>query len=102
MSIVIEAFSFLESRTEHFLKRMGWLGTTTPLESLMLIVSEVGEAANEVRGETPTDHYAEELADIVLRVVGEAAHRDINLGDAIIRKMRKWDTMEPGHKGRLK
>lgn len=84
-----------------WLEDMGWVGNTTLLEDLMLVVSECGEAANEVRGEEPTDNFKTELADIILRVMGIAAKQGISLDDAIRAKMQH--NLENGKKkGRLK
>lgn len=77
----------LADRQEAWLKSMGWWKNKTPLESLMLVVSECGEAANEVRGEKPTKNFEAELADIILRVLGIAAENNINIQQAVLNKM---------------
>ena len=69
-----------------WLKEMGWT-KATPLESLALITSEVGEAVNECRKGEPTPEFGTELADIVLRVLGLAKHHNINLEEVIEKKM---------------
>ena len=76
-------------RDEHakFVKRMGWWKNKTPLESLMLVVSECGEAANEVRGDKPTENFGKELADIILRVLAIAAENNINIRQEMANKM---------------
>lgn len=63
--------SIYEVATEHrkWIESVGWAGKRTPLEALTLIASEVGEAANECRGDKPTAQLGEELADIILRVL---------------------------------
>lgn len=61
----------------------------TVLESLALIGSEVGEAVNECRGESPTDEFPEELADIVLRVFDLAEKNDIDIEEEIRKKIEK-------------
>ena len=99
---VLYVFRILATTSADFLMRMEWWGKKTPLESLMLVVSEAGEAANEVRADQPTDHFPEELADIVLRVIGLAAEQNVDLGAAIIKKIDSWQHMQPGHKGRAK
>ena len=53
----------------------------------MLVVSEVGEAANECRGSVPTDAFGDELADIILRVLDIAAEHNIDIEDCIAAKM---------------
>ena len=69
-----------QKRHHAWLKEMGWVGVTTPLEQLALITSEVGEAVNECRGEKPTDKVGSELADIILRTLGLAENLGLNMG----------------------
>ena len=78
---------------------MGW-HNKTPLEALALIASEVGEAVNECRHETPSEHFGEELADIVLRVVDLAHWQGINIEEKILAKIDK--NKQRGNRGRLK
>lgn len=47
---------------------MNWHNKTV-LEALALIASEIGEAAYESLDDTPTEHFGEELADIMLRAL---------------------------------
>lgn len=56
------------------------------LSELMLITTEVAEAAEAVR-EKDVDNFVEELADICIRVFDTAAARDLNLEQAIVDKM---------------
>jgi NTP pyrophosphatase (non-canonical NTP hydrolase) len=83
-----------------WLKEMGWTGKLTPLEQLALIASEIGEAANECRGETPTDKLGSELADIVLRVFGMSEELNINIEQEILDKMKS--NRRVGNRGRTK
>ena len=78
---------------------MGW-HNKTPLEALALVASEVGEAVNECRGEQPTEHFGEELADIVLRVIDLAHWQGVDINAAIIAKIAK--NKARGNRGRLK
>jgi NTP pyrophosphatase (non-canonical NTP hydrolase) len=71
-----------------WLGRMGYT-KATPLESLALITSEIGEAVNECRQGEPTDKFGEELADIVLRVFGLARRYNIDIADAMTQKIIK-------------
>jgi NTP pyrophosphatase (non-canonical NTP hydrolase) len=91
----------LAKKQLEWLKEMGWVGKTTLLEDLMLVVSECGEAANEVRGIKPTENFKTELADIVLRVMGIAAKEGISLDEAIRDKM-KYNLENGKKKNRLK
>lgn len=82
-----------------WVEKMGW-HNKTPLEALALIASEVGEAINECRNESPTDAFGEELADIVLRVLDLAHWQGIDIQNEILLKMKKND--QRGSRGRLK
>lgn len=65
--------NLIDIANEHYpwIVLCGWSNTKTPLESMALIGSEIGEAANECRGEDQgfrtTKKFASEMADIVLR-----------------------------------
>ena len=69
----------------------GWHNITT-LESVGLIGSEIGEAAAEALQGVPTDHFAEELSDIVLRILDLAVtlgimHKSLLASDDV-----RWET----------
>ena len=56
------------------------------LAKLMLVVTEVGEAAEAVRhGDRP--NFEEELADAVIRIYDLCGHMNIDLGRAVEGKM---------------
>ena len=78
--------------------KWGWHTSTTTLEKLALVASEVGEAVNECRGAVPTAEFRFELADIVLRVLDIAECEGIDLEDAILAKMEKNLTRDLRHK----
>jgi NTP pyrophosphatase (non-canonical NTP hydrolase) len=82
-----------------WVEKMGWHNKTT-LEALALVASEVGEAINECRNETPTDAFGEELADIVLRVLDIAHWQGIDLEKEILAKMAINE--QRGTRGRVK
>ena len=82
-----------------WVEEMGWHNKTV-LEALALVASEVGEAINECRQQEPTPEFAEELADIVLRVLDIAHWQGIDMNQAITDKMEKNQTR--GARGRLK
>lgn len=69
-----------------WVERMGWHNKTV-LESLALIASEVGEAVNECRNGAPSEEFALELADIILRVADLAHWEGVDLAAAIAAKM---------------
>ncbi|KXJ56737.1 MAG: hypothetical protein AXW17_13505 [Colwellia sp. Phe_37] len=89
----------LAKQNYDWVERMGWHNKTT-LEALALVASEVGEAINECRGENPTDNFAEELADIVLRVLDIAHWQGIDIEQELLNKMKKNE--QRGTRGRLK
>ncbi|WP_077287730.1 MazG nucleotide pyrophosphohydrolase domain-containing protein [Cognaticolwellia aestuarii] len=89
----------LAKQNYDWVERMGWHNKTT-LEALALVASEVGEAINECRGESPTDNFAEELADIVLRVLDIAHWQGIDIEQELLNKMKKNE--QRGTRGRLK
>jgi len=76
----------IAARQFDWVERMG-RNNKTVLEALALIASEVGEAVNECRGEVPTEDFAEELADIILRTADLAQWQGIDLADAVESKM---------------
>lgn len=82
-----------------WVEAMGWHNKSV-LEALALISSEVGEAINECRGETPTEHFAEELADVILRTLDLARWQGIDIEDEVIKKIEKNKLR--GNRGRLK
>lgn len=65
-------------RQYDWVDRMGWHNKTV-LEALALVASEVGEAVDECRGETPTHELGTELADIILRVADLAKWQKVAL-----------------------
>ena len=82
-----------------WVERMGWHNKTT-LEALALVASEVGEAINECRGVEPSEDFAEELADIVLRVLDIAHWQGIDMEKTLLAKMHKNELR--GTRGRIK
>ncbi len=89
----------LAEQNYDWVERMGWHNKTT-LEALALVASEVGEAINECRGEKPTNNFAEELADIVLRVLDIAHWQGIDMEQELLNKMKKNELR--GTRGRIK
>ena len=60
------------------------------LEALALIASEVGEAASECFGASPSDAFGEELADIVLRTVDLAQWQGFDLAALVSSTQVTW------------
>ncbi len=89
----------LAEQNYDWVEHMGWHNKTI-LEALALVASEVGEAINECRGDKPTEDFAEELADIVLRVLDIAHWQGIDMEKELQAKMLKNE--QRGTRGRLK
>jgi NTP pyrophosphatase (non-canonical NTP hydrolase) len=89
-----------EAAERHYawLREQGWMQGERPLELLMLVASEVGEAANECRTGTPTPLFGSELADIILRTLGIAQHYGIDIEAEVIRKIAQ--NRKNGNRGR--
>lgn len=90
----------ISDKHHKWLEEMGWVGKLTTIELLMLVVGECGEAANEVRGEAPTEKFKHELADIILRTLGIAKRYNIDIEKAIEEKMAI--NVIKGTQGRIK
>jgi len=88
-------------RQWQWVESLGWHNKTT-LEYLALIASEVGEAVNEAREDEPTDHFAEELADIILRTVDLAVTHNINIQQVLLNKLNKNESVTERPKGKDK
>jgi len=82
-----------------WVERMGW-HNKQPLEYVALIASEIGEVANEFRGEAPTAALGEELADVVLRCLDMARQFDIDMEHEVKSKMQINEAC--GTRGRFK
>lgn len=94
--------SIIQSLHVEWVRSKGWYGNKTPLESIALIASEIGEAANECRGETPTDKLPSELADIILRVLVLADELKIDMSTAMIEKIEYNIQHKKDTPGRIK
>lgn len=66
------------------------------LAKLMLVVTEVAEAAEAVR-KGDDENFAEELADICIRVFDLAEGSGVNLEQAIVDKMQKNESRPHMH-----
>ncbi len=88
----------IAKKNYQWVEQMGWHNKTV-LEALALVASEVGEAVNECRGEQPSADFAEELADIILRVLDISHWQGIDMEAVIMAKMEK--NQSRGNRGRV-
>lgn len=79
----------LAKKQYQWVEDMNWHNKTV-LEALALISSEVGEAAYEYLDEQPTDHFGEELADIMLRSLDLACWQNVDLNKEILETSVVW------------
>ena len=80
--------------------KMGW-HNKRPLESVALIASEVGELANEFRGETINlASVGNEMADIILRTLDLAESLNLDMDACCSKKMGVNNSR--GSRGRVK
>lgn len=83
-----------------WVESMGWHKSSTNLEKLALIASEIGEAVNECRGAEPTENLKYELADIMLRVIDLQMLLGYNI--ELNLKHKVYKNILRGNKNRLK
>lgn len=98
-----EAWETAEEKGFHeFIPRFGFGGRDGRhfLSLLMLITTEVSEAAEEVRKGTDLQHFTEELADVCIRTFDLAWMAGVDLEGAIYNKMDQ-NASRPRKHGKL-
>ena len=97
---LVEGFNKLQEDSQRIARRSGFYDDEDPknprdiASRLMLIVSEISEALEEVRANKPDFYYADnkpeglavELADAIIRIADFAEWRGIDLGVIILEK----------------
>lgn len=79
----------LASKHYEWVEAMNWHNKTV-LEALALIGSEIGEAAFEHIDGVPSQHFGEELADIMLRSLDLAAWQQTDLNQLVENNKIDW------------
>lgn len=78
------------ARSHHsWLEQKGW-NNTTPLESAGMISSEIGETTRECYRNKPTDKFKEEVADIVLRIIGLTQRYNVDIDQGLVDQTPAW------------
>ena len=85
-----------------------WESERNDGELIALMHSELSEALEALRKDIPEDEWhvpgldpvSEEMADVVIRVLDYCEHRGINLGSAVVKKMRFNEGREHKHGGK--
>lgn len=93
---------FIQEAHIEWVKAKGWYANKTPLESIALIASEIGEAANECRGVVPTGKLGSELADIILRVLVLADELGLDMTSELWNKIEYNAEHKKNTPGRIK
>lgn len=79
----------LAKKQYQWVEDMKWHNKTV-LEALALISSEVGESAYEYLDDIPTNHFGEELADIMLRSLDLAYWQNVDLNTEVANANIIW------------
>lgn len=82
-------YNEIGERHFNWVERMGWHNKSV-LESIALIASEVGEAADESFGEIGDDKLGSELADIILRTVDLAQTTGFDVNAVVAKTTLNW------------
>jgi NTP pyrophosphatase (non-canonical NTP hydrolase) len=69
-----------------------WRANQDFLNKLMLVVSELGECAEAYRTDSNKEAIVEELADAVIRILDLCGYRELNLEEAILKKIKRNKT----------
>ncbi len=81
--------NLLAKQHYEWVEAMNWHNKTV-LEALALIASEIGESAFEHLDSTPTNHFGEELADIMLRTLDLGCWQNVNMDKEVEHSVIDW------------
>lgn len=110
---ITNALRELQSIITEWSVRKGWMKLgepRNPLELLMLVNTELSEAAEAFRAGNPPcprpgmehfSHAEEELADAVIRIVQMAGEYGFDIGGAIMAKMEFNESRPERHGGKV-
>lgn len=102
----------LAKKTHQDAVDMGWYDdgkTKSDLEALMMVVSELSEAVEEIRKDRPAEYegpggkpegWAVEIADAVIRLLDYSAYKGVDLERVIINKLEFNKTRGYRHGGK--
>lgn len=82
-------FNKIAEKHYEWVESMNWHNKTV-LEALALIASEVGEAAYEHLDNNPTEHFGEELADIMLRALDLGFWQKVDINQQVEDNSIEW------------
>lgn len=109
MNDLIKVLTAAQKEVHELARAKGWYAPPkSPVESLMMVVTELAEAVDEIRNDTKPIYYvgdkpegeAIELADAVIRILDYCQSRGFNLGQAIQIKHAYNQTRPHRHGGK--
>lgn len=81
--------NLLAQKHYDWVEAMNWHNKTV-LEALALIASEIGESAYEHLSEIPSEHFGEELADIMLRTLDLGCWQKVDMNQEVSIAYINW------------
>lgn len=91
----------LQRATREVNEANGWFDRDRPLSAdIALLHSEVSEAYEAVR-KADADNFAEELADVLIRLLDTAERADVDLGEEVGRKLTRNTQRGYRHGGKI-
>lgn len=81
--------NLLAQKQYEWVESLNWHNKTV-LEALALIASEIGEFAYEYLDEVPSEHFGEELADIMLRTLDLGCWQKVDMNSEVANAHIDW------------
>lgn len=99
-AFIVSVFNVLMERSHNTAEKHGFWDDplqNAPGVKLALMHSEISETLEAYRKKEGKERYAEELADLLIRVFDFAYYEELDLGNALLEKMEKNKAREFRH-----